>query len=1246
MAFSITGDVKINGVSSAIQSINQLSNAVRSNANTLRSAGTETSSTSSYIKALTSNLTAANSAYEAAKTKVKSLSDAYDTAKLAVSKAQNEVSNATKGTLAYTTASEKLRVAQNEQLNVQGKLHTALQEQANAASAVTKAQEALHSATKDTTAAETEANSSTNLAAMSAKAGLVLGIASAVVKVGEAWAEAAVQMMSYELKATAMVAQLNLATGQQMFTMAQGASDLLEAYNVASATFGSENLSSIESWAQSMLATGGIAEQTAANYLGQLGSMITGQGVQSAIGTQGTLSVTQQLVESISDLASFTNMDYDQVFNAISGVVTGGNIAGLKKLGFAPQQGNIEEWSKTADWASLSDQLGVDLSGLADFSFSNGTSDQDALIRAAYIIDQINARNISGDFARTIDTLANQQRVFEQAAINISDSLGLLWYDGFSNFLSGGSEILLDFSSALTKATAEWSVASSELDRIAGEGSAQKVYDSFKNFYDGFTDTYSEDRLTKWANRASEAVEELVQDGMEFNTAWGQVTNFLDGDMATAFDFTVGKIHYTQENLEKWFDNIKQGTRDAGKSWSDLTAEEQAYYSQQMLSTGLMQERFEDALTAVKSFISNAVAYIKGNGPEIIRMVTDVVTDVVTALNDPVLLSGVADMARTLVDTLKTQLETQAQPLGHFIGEMVEIAMDLAKAFIKPALDIGETIIISIAEGITGSEYASLGAALGDLVHEALSFVAESGIADEFASALGEVLATAAYAVLPDWMAEMFGITRPEDLEAARGYGMTIGGKTVEGLREPLTGEAVEFMQDQSLYLAEEFNNGLTVGTMSQNALAPWFNAAKEFLGNDVVNMADDQGNWIGVTLTDAVNYSMENGFTTTAEILNSGFVIPTDAAFTTTKEMSIATANGMAEGLTGIIFEMATGYGDIMAQIPVTTREDLEAANVAVEDMVPIIADNGMFLGYSTRQALFDQLSIMVADTNVQLSDMQTTFGERFSNMSQTSQTEANTIARILQAAGQDWKSSLQITGDGLVSITNDAFQQLPPTAQTYLQQVGYKFDSASGTWSASGYAAGVAGANSAAQGISAGTTNAQAAAQSLNNQVSSTLGAPMTVTKRVNVVVNAVASGIGNALSFLGLASGGILPSGLSGFIPPNAVTWHADGAIIDRATLVGSAAGRAIGVGEAGPEAVVPVSRLKSDIWEAAYSGINRALRPDNSGIERRLDALLAKDQTVVLDSGQLVGGIVDKMETRLNQRTSLRGKGAIR
>ncbi len=118
------------------------------------------------------------------------------------------------------------------------------------------------------------------------------------------------------------------------------------------------------------------------------------------------------------------------------------------------------------------------------------------------------------------------------------------------------------------------------------------------------------------------------------------------------------------------------------------------------------------------------------------------------------------------------------------------------------------------------------------------------------------------------------------------------------------------------------------------------------------------------------------------------------------------------------------------------------------------------------------------------------------------------------------------------------------------------------------------------------------------------------------------------------------------LKGIKPKLGITWAAKGGIFDEPTLFNTPSG-ALGVGEAGAEAVAPI-----DVLMGYVSG---AVRAETNGLANRLDALLdilakffpeileAAKKAIVLDDGTVVGKLAPKMNQKLGEIQTANARG---
>lgn len=116
----------------------------------------------------------------------------------------------------------------------------------------------------------------------------------------------------------------------------------------------------------------------------------------------------------------------------------------------------------------------------------------------------------------------------------------------------------------------------------------------------------------------------------------------------------------------------------------------------------------------------------------------------------------------------------------------------------------------------------------------------------------------------------------------------------------------------------------------------------------------------------------------------------------------------------------------------------------------------------------------------------------------------------------------------------------------------------------------------------------------------------------------------------------------------VPKLSVSWNALGGIFSRPTIFDTAAGLQ-GVGEAGPEAILPLTR---DVLGGIGQGIASTMGYSEDLIVAKLDELINRleilfgqfhDMQIVMDSGELVGAIKKEIDRQLGRSSDNKGRG---
>lgn len=210
------------------------------------------------------------------------------------------------------------------------------------------------------------------------------------------------------------------------------ASDLEETKNKVIVVFG-EMSDSVLTWSQNSAMAMGMSQNTALSAAGTFGNLFTTMG----LGAADSADMSMGLVQLAADLASFNNLDPTDVLDKLrSGLV--GEVEPLRTLGI-----NLSQATVAAKAMEM---------GLAD---ENGELSQSALAQARYALILEQSKNAAGDFARTSDGLANQQRILKAQFEDAAAALGQKLLPYALKFVQWVSNLISKFQ-ALTPEQQKW----------------------------------------------------------------------------------------------------------------------------------------------------------------------------------------------------------------------------------------------------------------------------------------------------------------------------------------------------------------------------------------------------------------------------------------------------------------------------------------------------------------------------------------------------------------------------------------------------------------------------------------------------------------------------------------------------------------------------------------------------------------------------------------------------------------------
>lgn len=179
------------------------------------------------------------------------------------------------------------------------------------------------------------------------------------------------------------------------------ASDLQEVRNVVDVTFG-DGAEQIYKWSDAAAESYGMSSLAAQDYNGTMGAMLKSMGLTD----DAVIKMSTDMVGLAGDMASFYNLDVEQAFEKIRSGISG-ETEPLKQLGINMSVANLEAYA---------------LSQSIETAYEKMSQSEQAILRYNYLMSA--TADAQGDFSRTSDSFANQQRIMQLNIENLSASLG------------------------------------------------------------------------------------------------------------------------------------------------------------------------------------------------------------------------------------------------------------------------------------------------------------------------------------------------------------------------------------------------------------------------------------------------------------------------------------------------------------------------------------------------------------------------------------------------------------------------------------------------------------------------------------------------------------------------------------------------------------------------------------------------------------------------------------------------------
>lgn len=201
------------------------------------------------------------------------------------------------------------------------------------------------------------------------------------------------------------------------------ASDFQESLNKVNVAFGSSS-GEVQDFAKTALTQFGIARGSALDMAATFGDMSTSMGLSR----KDAALLSTDLVGLAGDLASFKNINIEEVTRALSGVFTG-ETESLKRLGIVMTEVNLKNFAM---------EQGIKK------NIKEMTQAEKVALRFQYVLSVTG--NAQGDFARTGGGAANQMRIFSESLKDLGANFGELILPLFTKIITKVNSLIQAFS--------------------------------------------------------------------------------------------------------------------------------------------------------------------------------------------------------------------------------------------------------------------------------------------------------------------------------------------------------------------------------------------------------------------------------------------------------------------------------------------------------------------------------------------------------------------------------------------------------------------------------------------------------------------------------------------------------------------------------------------------------------------------------------------------------------------------------
>lgn len=398
------------------------------------------------------------------------------------------------------------------------------------------------------------------------------------------------------------------------------ASDLQEVQNVVDVTFGEKGAAAVEDFAKKAAGSFGMSELSAKKFTGTMGAMLKSMNLDDAAVQDMSLALTGLA----GDMASFYNLDAEEAFAKLRSGISG-ETEPLKQLGINMSVANLEAYA---------------LSQGINTAWKEMSAAEQATLRYQYIMQA--TADAQGDFARTSDSYANQQRILQLNMENLSASIGkkvlpiITQFSGLLNDLFAGN--------------------------LSIEGFATRVGTEISNLISGFSANLPA-MMETGTQLIGSVVEGVSRSLPQVIAAGSQVLDQLVSGLQSGLP---GMVESGMDALLGFLDTITAGLPNALQMGFDLLM---------TVAEGIIN-KIPDLIARLPVLVSEIAKFFTANFPKFV------------------------EMGGKLIFQTASGLIQSIPEIINAAGDLVEALMTYFVYRVKGFLDIGKNIVSGIWDGM------------------------------------------------------------------------------------------------------------------------------------------------------------------------------------------------------------------------------------------------------------------------------------------------------------------------------------------------------------------------------------------------------------------------------------------------------------------------------------------------------------------------------------------------------------------